>query len=65
MMNLLSEAMLILELSKSDPDLRYIIEERASIRWADAGLPYDLLDAVKIHMEVARENEGGIEIPVC
>ena len=59
------EAMLILQLSKRDPDLRYIIEERASIRWADAGKPYDLLEAVKVHMEVAREDEARREIQVC
>lgn len=52
-----AEAMLILEYSKKDEDLRYDIEERASIIWAE-GSPYNLLEAVKIHMEVARENEA-------
>lgn len=51
------EAKLILEYAKKDSDLRYDIEERASIIWSD-GHPYDVLKAVKIHMEVARQNES-------
>ena len=51
------QAMLILEYSKNDPDLRYDIEERASIVWADGGGEYDLLGAVKMHMKTARINE--------
>ena len=51
------QAMLILEYSKDDPDLRYDIEERASIVWADGGGEYDLLGAVKMHMCTARKNE--------
>ena len=51
------QAMLILEHSKNDPDLRYDIEERASIVWADGGGEYDLLGAVKMHMKTARINE--------
>ena len=51
------QAMLILEYSKNDPDLRYDIEERASIVWADGGGEYDLLGAVKMHMCTARRNE--------
>lgn len=50
------EAQLILELSKEDEELRYDIEERASIEWADGG-DYDELAAVKQNMEVARNNE--------
>lgn len=51
------EAMLIWELSKEDEELRYDIQERASIVWTDGG-EYDELGAVKTHMEVARRNEG-------
>ena len=51
------QAMLILEYSKNDPDLRYDIEERASIVWADGGGEYNLLGAVKMHMKTARINE--------
>ena len=50
------QAMLILEYSKGDPDLRYEIEERASICWESGG-EYNLLEAVKMEMCVARENE--------
>ena len=50
------EAQLILELSRRDPDLRYDIEERASIVWSD-GHPYDELSAVKVKMEVSSANE--------
>ena len=50
------EAMLILELSKEDEELRYDIQERASIVWESCG-EYDELAAVKVHMEVARQNE--------
>lgn len=51
------QAMLILEHSKNDPDLRYDIEERASIVWVDGGGEYDLLGAVKMNMNTARINE--------
>ena len=51
------EARLILELSYKDAELRYDIEERASIAWSD-GSPYDELGAVKMMMKVARANEG-------
>ena len=51
------EAMLILELSKDDEELRYDIQERASIVWESCG-KYDEIAAVKMNMEVARRNEG-------
>ena len=51
------QAMLILEYSKTDPDLRDDIEERVSIVWADGGGEYDLLGAVKMHTKTARRNE--------
>ena len=50
------QAMLILEYSKEDSDLRYEIEERASICWENGG-EYNLLGAVEIEMCVARKNE--------
>ena len=40
------EANLIYELSKSDADLRYAIEERAAIREFEAGLSGDLIAAI-------------------
>ena len=52
------EAMLILELSKKDADLRYEIEERASIMWEGGKCPYDVLNATKSMMKVARMNEA-------
>lgn len=55
------EAMLILELAHKNPDLMYVIEERACISWAD-GAGYDLLYAVKQHMKVARINEAERQI---
>ena len=51
------EAMLILEYSKQDADLRYEIEERACIMSEINSDRYDLLEAVKVHMRVARMNE--------
>ena len=51
------EAQLILELSKEDEELRYDIQERASIVWESSG-EYEELEAVKMNMEVARKNEG-------
>ena len=51
------EAQLILELSKDDKELRYDIQERASIVWESCG-KYDEIAAVKMNMEVARRNEG-------
>lgn len=52
------EAMLILELSKTDAELRYVIEERASIMWDCGKCPYDILYATKTEMRVARKNEA-------
>ena len=52
------EAMLILEYSKKDADLRYDIEERASIMWDGGKYPYDILYATKSNMKVARMNEA-------
>lgn len=48
------QAMLILEYSKTDPDIRYDIEERASICWAEGG-EYNLLEATKAVMKWSRE----------
>ncbi len=48
------QAMLILEYSKTDPNIRYDIEERASIRWAEGG-EYNLLAATKSLMKWSRE----------
>ncbi len=50
------QAMLILELSKADSDLRYDIEERASIVWSEGG-EYSLLEAVKMNRDSARKWE--------
>ena len=44
------EAHIILELSKSDSDLAYAIEERAAMRQAD-GLPSDLYSAILSNLE--------------
>ena len=45
--NVDAEAFLILELSKTDEELRYAIEERAAIRETE-GLAADLLSAIKV-----------------
>ena len=50
------QAMLILEYSKNDPDIRYDIEERASIDAGDDG-EYNLLEATKAVMHWEREFE--------
>ena len=50
------EAMLILEYSKTAPDIRYDIEERASIDAGEDG-DYNLLDATKAVMHWEREFE--------
>lgn len=56
------EAMLILELSKTDEELRYAIEERASIMWDCGKCPYDILYATKTEMRVARMNEAAEQL---
>ena len=48
------EAMLILEYSKTAPDIRYDIEERASIDAGEDG-DYNLLDATKAVMKWSRD----------
>lgn len=48
------QAMLILEYSKNDPDIRYDIEERASIDAGECG-EYNLLDATKAVMKWSRD----------
>ena len=50
------QAMLILEYSKNTPDIRYDIEERASITSCEGG-EYNLLDATKAVMKWARNRE--------
>ena len=54
------QAMLILEYSKNDPDIRYDIEERASIDAGDDG-EYNLLKATKAVMRWEREFEEWLE----